>query len=107
MRDRDVRPDHAALSDRRIRRERREAGRRLVDKVLEPETIARIGQAMLAIHRAGYTVEDVKYGNIIIEVTKTPYFVDCERALPLRRFSRATATYLRDRDADHLNQLFG
>ena len=107
MRDRDVRPDRAALSDRRIQRERREAGRGLVDKVLEPETIARIGQTLLAIHRAGYTVEDVKYGNVIIEVTKTPYFVDCERALPLRQFSRTTATYLRDRDADKLNQLFG
>src|SRR6266851_6940440 len=107
IRDRDVQPDRAALSDRRIQRERREAGRRLVDKVLEPETIARIGQTLLAIHRAGYTVEDVKYGNVIIEVTKTPYFVDCERALPLRQFSRTTATYLRDRDADKLNQLFG
>jgi tRNA A-37 threonylcarbamoyl transferase component Bud32/SAM-dependent methyltransferase len=107
MRDRDVRPDQAALSDRTIQRERREAGRRLVDKVLEPETIARIGEAMLAIHRAGYTMEDVKYGNVIIEATKTPYFVDCERALPLRQFSRSTATYLRDRDADRLNQLFG
>ena len=53
------------------------------------------------------TVEDVKYGNVIVEVTKTPYFVDWERALPLRRFSRTTATYLRDRDADQLNQLFG
>ena len=107
MRDRDVRPDTAALSDRRIQRERREAGRGLVDKVLEPETIARIGQTLLTIHRAGYTVEDVKYGNVIIEVTKTPYFVDFERALPLRQFSRTTAIYLRDRDADQLNQLFG
>ncbi len=107
MRDRDVRPDRAALSDRRIQRERREAGRGLVDKVLEPETIARIGQTLLAIHRAGYTVEDVKYGNVIIEVTKTPYFIDWERALPLRQFSRTTAIYLRDRDADQLNQLFG
>jgi Methyltransferase domain len=107
MRDRDLGPGRATLSDRRIQRERREAGRGLVDKVLEPETIARIGQTLLAIHRAGYTVEDVKYGNIIIEATKTPYFIDCERALPLHRFSPATATYLRDRDAEKLNELFG
>ncbi|PWT91447.1 MAG: hypothetical protein C5B56_03810 [Proteobacteria bacterium] len=107
MRDRDVGRGRAALSDRRIQRERREAGRRLVDKVLEPEPIARIGQTLLAIHRAGYTLEDVKYGNVIIDMTKTPYFVDWERALPLRQFSRTTATYLRDRDADKLNQLFG
>jgi hypothetical protein len=108
MRDRDVRPDRAALGDRGIQQERRVAGRRLVDKVLDGETIARIGKALLAIHRAGYTFEDVKYGNVIIEArTNTPYFLDCERALPLHQFSRMTATYLRDRDADKLNQLFG
>src|SRR5262249_11283300 len=107
MRDRDVRPDRAVLSDHRIQRERREAGRRLVDEVLEPETVARIGRTLLAIHRAGYTLEDVKYGNVIIEATNTPYFVDCERALPLRRFFPTTATYLRDRDAEKLNRLFG
>jgi hypothetical protein len=52
------------------------------------------------------TLEDVKYGNVIVEArTNTPYFVDCERALPLRQFSPMTATYLRDRDADKLNLL--
>jgi hypothetical protein len=108
MWDRDVRPDRAAFGDRRIQQERRVAGRRLVDKVLDGETIARIGKALLAIHRAGYTFEDVKYGNVIIEArTNTPYFVDCERALPLHQFPRMTATYLRDCDADKLNQLFG
>jgi SAM-dependent methyltransferase len=108
MRDRDLRPDRAALGDRGIQQERRGAGRRLVDQVLGGETIARIGKALLAIHRAGYALEDVKYGNVIIEArTNTPYFVDYERALPLRQFSRMTATYLRDRDADKLNELFG
>ena len=108
MRDRDVRPSRSPLAYRRIQQERRAAGRRLVDKVLDPETIARTGRALLAIHRAGYTLEDVKYGNVIIEGrTNTPYFVDCEGALPLRQFSRMTTIYLRDRDADKLNQLFG
>jgi tRNA A-37 threonylcarbamoyl transferase component Bud32 len=108
MRDRDVRPSRAPLAYRRIQQERRAAGRRLVDKVLDCETIARIGKALLAIHRAGYTLEDVKYGNVIIEaMTGTPYFVDCELGLPLRQFSRTTATYLRDRDAEKLNRLFG
>src|SRR5215813_8834588 len=108
MRHRDMRPGHVMLGYRRIQQEGREAGRRLIDKVLDPETIARIGKALLAIHRAGYTLEDVKYGNVIIEATSnTPYFVDCELALPLRQFSPATTTYLRDRDSDKLNQLFG
>jgi len=108
MRDRDVRPDRARLGDRSIQQERRAAGRRLVDKIVDPETIERIGEALLAIHRAGYVMDDVKYGNIIIEATtRTPFFIDCERALPLHQFPPATATYLRDRDADKLNRLFG
>jgi hypothetical protein len=108
MRDRDVRPGLTLLGYHRIEQERRAAGRQLVDTILDRETIARIGNALLAIHRAGYTFADVKYGNVIMDArTNTPYFVDCERALPLRLFFRTTATYLRDQDADKVHQLFG
>jgi SAM-dependent methyltransferase len=112
MRDRDVTPARSRIGNRimsnRLYKKRILAGRCLIDQVLAAETIARVGQAMLAIQRAGYTLEDVKYGNIIIEATtKTPYFVDFERALPLHEFSGTTATYLRDRDAEKLNRLFG
>src|SRR5262249_47055883 len=67
MLDRYVWPVRAAIGVHRIQQERRVAGWRLVDKVLDRETIARIGKALLAVHRAGYTLEDVKYGNVIIE----------------------------------------
>jgi SAM-dependent methyltransferase len=108
MHDRDLRLSRAPFASRRIQQKRRAAGRRLVDKVLDRETIARVGDGLLTIHRAGYTLEDVKYGNIIIEaMTSTPYFVDCELALPLRQVPRSTATYLRDRDSEKLNRLFG
>jgi methyltransferase family protein len=108
LRDRDVPPNLRRLDYRRFERERCEVARRLVDSVLDTETIEGFGRALLAIHRAGYVLEDVKYGNMIIETTtRMPYFVDCERALPLREHSRPTATYLRDRDADKLNRLIG
>ena len=105
MRDRDVQFGSA----RRIEQERRAAGRRLINKVFDRQTVVvGVGEALLSIHRAGYTLEDVKYGNVIIEAgSNKPYFIDCERALPLRHFFRTTATYLRDRDADKLNGLFG
>lgn len=108
MRDRDLRARHRLTGDGKVQRERRRVGRQLIGKVFGEEAIAQIGDAMLAIHRAGYTFEDVKYGNVIIEAaTGAPYFVDYERALPLRHMPRATARYLRDRDAEKLNALFG
>jgi tRNA A-37 threonylcarbamoyl transferase component Bud32 len=108
MRDRENRPGRTKRDNERIYRQRCLAGRAMVDQVVGHETIERIGDGLLAIHRAGYALGDVKYGNIIIESkTKAPYFVDCERALPLRDFSALTATALRDRDAETLNMLFG
>jgi len=107
MRDRDVRLGPPGLV-RRIERERHAAGRRLINQVFDRETIGSVGDALLSVHRAGYTLEDIKYGNVIIGAgTSKPYLIDYERALSLRDFSRATATYLRDRDAEKLNALFG
>ena len=62
----------------RIRAER---GRPCVPSVMTAEEITRLGSELVAIHRAGYTLEDIKYGNIIIEEeTRAPIFVDFERA---------------------------
>jgi tRNA A-37 threonylcarbamoyl transferase component Bud32 len=111
MRDRDVKPSHSKLSriqNYRLEKQRIAAGRSLVERILNKEIIARLEEALLAIHRAHYALGDIKYGNIIVEATtKVPYFIDFEHALPLRDFSRATATYLRDCDAAKLNRLFG
>jgi SAM-dependent methyltransferase len=107
MRDRDRQPG-ATHDVYKIHQERCAAGRRLVEGVVGRDNIERIANGLLDIHRAGYVLGDVKYGNIIIEsATNTPYFIDCERALPLRDLSRSSATFLRDRDAEMLNLLFG
>jgi SAM-dependent methyltransferase len=112
IRDRDVTPVRSPIANRilsnRVYNRRIVAGRSIIENVLDAKTIASVGEGLLAIHRAGYALEDVKYGNVIIETaTGIPYFVDCERALPLRQFSPTTATFLRDRDADKLNSHFG
>jgi hypothetical protein len=112
LRDRDLRPiRNEALH--RIRqywldRRRTASGRRLIGRVLDKDSISRIEAGLLAIHRSGYCLGDIKYGNIIIQAdTKTPYFIDFEYALPLNRFNQTTATYLRDCDSHKLNGLFG
>jgi SAM-dependent methyltransferase/tRNA A-37 threonylcarbamoyl transferase component Bud32 len=112
LRDRDQKPVRFSVGKRildyRLDKKRAMSGRSFISQVLDQETIAQVGKGLLAIHRANYTLEDIKYGNVIVEAaTKLPYFIDYERALPLREFSHATATYLRDRDATKLNRLFG
>lgn len=79
-------------------------GRPRIASVLNSEEIARLGAAFIEIHRAGYTLEDVKYGNIIIENgTNVPFFIDFERACSLKGLSRGLSTYMRDRDCTKLN----
>jgi Methyltransferase domain len=108
IRDRDVTPTRSRFAKRRQDRQRVLAGRRVLDQVLDAAIIPRIGDALLAIHRSGYALNDVKYGNVIIEArSKLPYFVDLEEALRLRELPHVAATYLRDRDAEKLNELFG
>jgi len=110
LRDRDVPEPRGIdrLRRRQLEKRRAASSRRLLHRVLDRETIENIATCLLSVHRAGYTLEDIKYGNIIIEsTTNTPYFVDLEHALPLSRFPRATGIYIRDRDATKVNELFG
>jgi PST family polysaccharide transporter len=108
LRDRSMPSTCSRFRGYRLEKERLSAAMSVLHKVLDRETITRAGEALLAIHRAGYTLEDVKYGNVIIEATTgKPYFIDCERALLLREFPRATADYLRAGDAHKFDQHFG
>jgi hypothetical protein len=81
--------------------------RRVLPQVLDEATREKAANALLAIHRAGYVLQDIKYGNLIIEEgTGTPIFVDFEHALSLKRFGRRTGLYLRDRDSSKFNEHF-
>jgi tRNA A-37 threonylcarbamoyl transferase component Bud32/SAM-dependent methyltransferase len=107
IRDHDMEPSQSFVGRRRQQRQRLLRGRQLVPQVVDADAIRRISEALLGVHRAGYVLEDIKYGNVIIEsTTRTPYFIDFERAMPLRLFSRDTAVYMRDRDAEKINQHF-
>jgi serine/threonine protein kinase len=84
---------------------RMEEARRKVPCLAEVDAI---GDGLNAIHRAGYTFEDVKYGNVIIEQnTGIPIFIDFESASCLNSLSASLSRYMRDRDAKKLNDLFG
>ena len=96
--------EQASLSEHdRIR-----SAREFLDDVLSRDQVAAIADELLAIHRAGYVVEDVKYGNIILrEPGGSPLFVDFERALPIDGLAPRLAAYLRDVDRRKLNDRFG
>jgi tRNA A-37 threonylcarbamoyl transferase component Bud32 len=95
----------------RLRRKplvRAERGRPFVSAVMTGAEITRIGSELTAIHRAGFTLEDIKYGNIIIEdKTGAPIFIDFERAFFFKGLSRGLSTYMRDKDSSKLNAHIG
>ena len=87
---------------------RAERGKPFVSAVMTGAEITRIGSELTAIHRAGFTLEDIKYGNIIIEdKTGAPIFIDFERAFFFKGLSRGLSTYMRDKDSAKLNAHFG
>jgi hypothetical protein len=83
-------------------------GRRAVPEVVSARTVAQISSALTAIHSAGFALEDVKYGNIILERhTREPFFIDLERALPLDAAPAALADHLRNIDWRKFEEHFG
>jgi len=108
VRNRDQRATMRKLGPRRANALRIDEGRRHVERVLSPATIEEITRGLEGVHRAGVALEDVKYGNIVLErQTGRPYFVDFERAVPLREFSGGGRRYVRDRDTRKLVRQFG
>lgn len=84
------------------------AARALLPEVMTDAQIAQIGSGLEQIHSAGYVLEDVKYGNIIIhQITGEPMFIDFERALPLPPRSPGLAGYLRHIDLAKFRDHFG
>ena len=103
-----VRPKTFADRFRRQSYVRAKRGRPYVRSVMTGEEITRLGSELISIHRAGYTLEDIKYGNIIIEAgTRAPVFIDFERAFNLKGLPQGLSTYMRDRDSAKLNAHFG
>ncbi|MEO5774010.1 MAG: hypothetical protein ABIQ32_07830 [Sphingomicrobium sp.] len=104
LRDRDVLQGPARSSPR----ERIRSGREKVPELLSPAQIREIVDGLRSIHAAGYVLEDVKYGNIIIRHgTGSPLFIDFERALPTEGLPRWLADHLRAVDLHKLRDHFG
>jgi tRNA A-37 threonylcarbamoyl transferase component Bud32 len=92
---------------RSIDKERIRRGRERVPDVLSDWQVSRIAAALDAIHGAGYALEDVKFGNIILDTQGEPVFIDLERALPVARLPRLVADHARALDWRKFRTHFG
>ena len=92
---------------RSIDKERIRRGRERVPEVLSNWQVSRIAAALDAIHDAGYALEDVKFGNIILDAQGEPVFIDLERALPLTKLPRRIADHARALDWRKFRDHFG
>lgn len=108
IRDRDVRAS-GRMSRHRVRVGE---GRRYVQKIMSEQQVAAVAAGLNAIHSAGFVLEDVKFGNLILAADSgEPIFVDLERALPIGSLPRALADHLIEVDLrkfrDHFGQVPG
>jgi tRNA A-37 threonylcarbamoyl transferase component Bud32 len=80
----------------------------LLPQVISGQQIAQVAQGLKAIHAADYALQDVKYGNIILNsLSGDPQFIDFERALPLPARSPWLSNYLQDIDRQKFVEHFG
>jgi len=108
VRNRDQPEEPRRLGARRACAIRIQEGRRFIERALPASAVAAITRTLENIHRASVALEDVKYGNIILERDSgQPYFVDFERAVPLQEFGRGAQRYVRDHDMRKLLRQFG
>jgi len=104
IRDRDTDETYS----RDIDRQRIRSGRDYVPKVLTQRHLHRVASGLNAIHEAGFVLEDVKFGNIILQAeTGEPMFIDLERALPVASLPGPLADHLREVDLRKFREHFG
>ena len=93
---------------REVDRQRVRNGREIVPKVLSDRHVAEVAAGLDAIHSAGFVLEDVKFGNIILKAPSgEPVFVDLERALPVASLPSWLADHLRQIDVRKFREHFG
>lgn len=74
---------------------------------LQDEALARVEDALTAIHRAGYILGEVGRDSIRFNASGQPIIVGLQNAIPLAGLSRDMSAYLRDADRRAFNTLFG
>lgn len=83
-------------------------GRKYLSQIMSKAQVEAVAAGLAAIHSAGFVLEDVKFGNIILKAkTGEPVFIDLERALPIDSLPRKLADHLRQVDLRKFREHFG
>lgn len=85
-----------------------EEGRKYLHQKVNEEFIDMLFDQLKKIHAAGFRINDVKYGNVIIEKkTGNPYLIDFETSEKLNGLGQYLSCLLYDDDIRKFNLLFG
>ena len=85
-----------------------EEGRKYLRHSINEEFIENLFDQVRKIHSAGFRINDIKYGNVIIEKkTGNPYLIDFESSENLIGLGHYLARVLYDDDVEKFNLLFG
>jgi hypothetical protein len=104
VRDRDSEGSYSRARDR----ERIRSGREYVRKIMSRSDISEVAAGLQSIHSAGFVLEDVKFGNIILKAdSREPLFLDLERALPISALPDWLSDYLKQIDLRKFREQFG
>jgi len=75
--------------------------------VIDHPFVEKLFHEIKKIHDCDITLNDVKYGNIIIEsVSKNPYFIDFETSRDLSIFGKYVKRIMKNRETELFNNLF-
>jgi serine/threonine protein kinase len=105
LRDRDVEnnPDFKFLNAKERWLKRVQEGKRILYDVVDPKFVKSLFNEFKKIHASGFLMNDIKYGNIIIEKESgKPYLIDFELASDYRSLGRHFRI-LHDGDIEQFN----
>ncbi len=83
-------------------------GTRLLNEVLNEQTLEHLFQELQQFHAAGVIGNDIKYGNVILEERSgEPYWIDFDHAFFYPNTHLPSFRVIRDRDIEKFNTFFG
>lgn len=109
LQDRDVdnNPDFIGLTNEQIRLKCIQEGKRVLYDVIDKQFVEDFSTEIKKIHFSGVILNDIKYGNIIIEKnSRKPYLIDFERACFFKNHRSISFRILRSKDIKEFNLHF-